>query len=364
MADAKKTGPIIAGVIIAIAGIMLAPRILRSIRGPSDGERTGRVTLYSSVDDALLEQVLGDIEVRARTNIRHLGDTEITKTTGLVERLIQEKGRPRADVWWSSEPFGTIRLAREGVLAPLPLDPDELIEGGWPDTLVGEGNLWVGFAQRARVIAYSTDRVAQPPTTLRELTDEAWRGRVGMARPQFGTTRGHMGALAALWGESEFEAWLAAMKTNGLVIFDGNAAVVREIALGTIDVGLADTDDVFAAQREGRAVGLAYEIVDPPGEDGATPRWHSAGALLIPNTVAMVKGARDEVLARRVIRHILSDFTEREFARSDSHNFPIREQLRSALGDIAPPEHTIDLRLGAIADAIPGAMAICERVLN
>ena len=42
--------------------------------------------------------------------VRLVGDNEAVKTTGLMQRIIAERGRPGADVWWSSEPFATIRL--------------------------------------------------------------------------------------------------------------------------------------------------------------------------------------------------------------------------------------------------------------
>ena len=45
-------------------------------------------------------------------------DTEATKSVGLAERLRAEKDNPQADVCWGNEPFHTINLAEEGVLAP------------------------------------------------------------------------------------------------------------------------------------------------------------------------------------------------------------------------------------------------------
>ena len=211
--------------------------VLPGCRGSSGGSGSGRVVLYSSVDGWLLGELVEACRADTGLDVVAVGDTEATKTTGLVTRLMAEKGSPKADVWWSSEPFGTVRLAREGVLAPLPAGPS-VVPAGWPEDLVDPEGRWVGMALRSRVIAYSTRRVGErrAPTTLRELIEPEWDGRVGMARPQFGTTRGHLGALYALWGAEGLGTWIDGARANGLRVYDGNATVVRKIAEGEIDV--------------------------------------------------------------------------------------------------------------------------------
>ena len=68
-------------------------------------------------------------------------DTEETKSTGLANRLLAEKPRPQADVFWSNEPVRTLVLKSRGVLAsykspsaqgipPVLVDP----EGFWTDS--------------------------------------------------------------------------------------------------------------------------------------------------------------------------------------------------------------------------------------
>ena len=66
------------------------------------------VTLYSSIDGTILREVVAAYEAETGVTVNVLGDTEATKTTGLVERVLAERDRPRADAWWSSEPFGTL----------------------------------------------------------------------------------------------------------------------------------------------------------------------------------------------------------------------------------------------------------------
>src|SRR5690606_18522089 len=122
-----------------------------------------------------------------RVNI--VGDTEATKTTGLVERILAEQQRPRGDVWWSSEALGSVRLAEAGALEPVEIDAAGLgFPDGWPEHLKSDDNTWRGFAARARVIGYNSETfdAEEVPRDLAELTNPKWRGRVGIAQPQFG----------------------------------------------------------------------------------------------------------------------------------------------------------------------------------
>jgi iron(III) transport system substrate-binding protein len=345
--------------VVLILGLWLLAASCGRRDGGGEGEQ--RVVLYSSVDDHVLREVVRAFEQAHGIRVQLAGDTEATKTTGLVQRLLAERASPRADVWWSSEPFGTIQLSREGLLEPYTSNHEAEFGGTWPAEMRGERGDWYGFASRARVIVYNTQRLqaSEVPRTLRDLADERWRGRVGLARPQFGTTRGHMGALVVLCGEEQTEAWLAAMRANGLRLYDGNAMVVRAAALGEIDLALTDTDDVWAGQREGWPVELVFEMPDSDRGDGLC----SFGPMLVPNTVAKVRGGPNPQAAALLIEFILSERVERMLAESESGNIPIRPSLAAQFPRAAIPAGTMP-DLQKVAEAIPRAMEICERVLR
>ncbi|MFM9995343.1 MAG: extracellular solute-binding protein [Phycisphaerales bacterium] len=365
---------------LAAAAAFLAPRVALGTT------RAREVVLYSSVDDYLLRDVVKAARDEAALDIRLVGDTEATKTTGLVLRLLSERANPRADVWWSSEPFGTVKLAREGVLepytsraeadfAPPGADgerPGNAGVGGWPAGLRPVDRMWYGFAPRARVIVFNTKRVkpADAPRALRDLALPAWKDRVAMARPQFGTTRGQMALLAHLYGGDALRAWLTAMKSNGLKLYDGNSSVVRAVAFGERDAGLTDTDDVYAAQREAWPVDLAFEVVDEGDDEGrgaaaapAAGAMGSAGPMSIPNTVARVKGGPNTDAAAALIDFILSERVERLLAASDSRNAPIREAVKKDFPGLAlRPGPVFDF--AAVEAAVERAMKTCDEVLG
>lgn len=321
----------------------------------ADGASDQRVTLYTSVDDVFARMVVERFEQETGIEVDMLGDTEATKTTGLITRLQSEKDDPKCDIWWSSEPMGTIQLARDGVLKVGAME--ETVTPDWPRRLRATDWSWVGTALRSRVIVYAPGRVDLVPMTMAQLANPEFKGRIGMARPQFGTTRIHMALLAAQWGMDDFEQWLQALKANGVRLYDGNATVVRAVAMGEIDIGLTDTDDVWAGQENGWEVDLVREI---PAEH---PRWPSVGETLIPNTVAVVRGGPNPDPALRLAAYLVSPEVEQMLYESTSGNLPVNPGLRVVSG-VAPLDEEALPDPVAASELVERAIDACERILG
>lgn len=353
--------------------------------GPADGETESgegerTLVLYSSADAEVIKPLVALFEREAHVKVKWVGDTEQTKTTGLVQRLIDEQDAPKADLWWSSEPFGTIRLARAGLLdAYTSKKAEESMSGGWPPHLRAVDGTWYGFAPRARVIVYNFDKVKKNdiPRNISSLIDPKFKGRVGMARPQFGTTGGHMAALALVYGDAALRDWLRSMVSNNIKLYDGNMAVVRAVSTGEILVGLTDTDDVWGGKRNRWPVDMVYEPNDLASSPLASFKgWGKveslalgAGPLVLPNTVAIVKGSRNARDAQKFIDFILSEKVERLLVESESHNIPIRPKVlgEQRYAKYAIPMTTMQpmtLDLEKAADMMDSAMKACDEELK
>ena len=76
------------------------------------------VTVYVSTDRVFSEPILREYEKQSGVTVNAVYDTEETKSTGLANRLLAEKARPQADVFWSNEPVRTLVLKSRDVLAP------------------------------------------------------------------------------------------------------------------------------------------------------------------------------------------------------------------------------------------------------
>jgi iron(III) transport system substrate-binding protein len=305
------------------------------------------VVVYCSVDDVLARQILGEFTVSTGIRVQAKYDTEAGKTTGLLSLLLAERDRPRADVFWSSELFGTIRLAEEGLLATYDPPPAADI----PQRFRDAAQRWTAFGARGRVLAFNPVKVAkeQAPQGWAELTDPRWKGQVALANPLFGTTRGHVAAMFALWGDEQATAFLQALADNDVRIADGNAAAVRMLARGEVLLAATDTDDVWAARGRGESIDLVY------------PDMGDGGTLWIPNSVAIIADGPNPESARRLVDFLCSRRIERMLAESLSGNLPVRPALAAELNMSAGGQSSIDYV--AIAEALPRADAAAREIL-
>ncbi|MCK6455517.1 MAG: extracellular solute-binding protein [Phycisphaerae bacterium] len=288
------------------------------------------VTIYCSADEAFARPLLAEFTRRTGIAVRPLFDTEAGKTTGLVTRLLAERDRPRADVWWSSEIFGTLQLARASVLTPY----DSPASRDLPPSMRGPQREWTAFGMRGRVIAYDPKRTPRErlPRRWVHLAQPDFKDRFAMANPVFGTTRGHMAALAALWGDDAFRRYVEGLRVNGVRIADGNAQAVLLVARGDVELCATDTDDVLVAQARGDRIAMHFPNLHAP--DGSP----HPGTLWIPNSVALVAGGPNPDGGKRLIDFLVSAEVEMKLAMSDSANVPVRLTLQKQLSLAGRPK--------------------------
>ncbi|MGA2499563.1 MAG: substrate-binding domain-containing protein, partial [Tepidisphaeraceae bacterium] len=175
-----------------------------------DRSHSRQVVLYTSVDEPVARPVIQAFEQKTGIKVVIKTDTEATRTAGLAERLLAEKARPQADVWWGNEVFHTINLAEQDVFDAGKLAAHEKIPAIYRDS---KGR-WAGTALRARVIAVSDSLKDKTITSIMDLADPALAGKIALARPSAGTTAGHVAALYALWGNARADAFFKTLAAN------------------------------------------------------------------------------------------------------------------------------------------------------
>jgi iron(III) transport system substrate-binding protein len=280
-----------------------------------------QVVVYTAVDQVFSEPVLKEFEKQTGIKVLPVYDVEAAKTTGLINRLIAEKERPKADVFWSNEYAQMIVLKNNGVLTPYNSPSAVDIPAQFRDP----ENYWTGFGARARVLIINTDLVAEKdyPRSIYDLLSPAFKGEVGIANPVFGTTASHAAALFLSLGEAQAERYFQDLLANGVHIVDGNSVVRDMVASGELKAGLTDTDDAFGALQNHQPVKMIF-----PDQEGM-------GTLLIPNTAGMVKGCPHPEAARALLDYVLSRDVEKALAGSGSRQIPLRDGV-PAPADMPP----------------------------
>jgi len=281
------------------------------------------LVVYVAHDQIHSEPLIRRFEAETGLRVRAEYDIEASKTVGLVNRIRQEKNRPRCDVFWNNEIAHTVALAEEGLLAAY----DSPSAAEIPATFRDPERRWTGFGARARVFIVNTDLIDPGEvSSLDDLLDERWDGQAGLARPLTGTTLTHMAALFDVWGEEKTLLFLNGIKERNaagkLNLLSGNGHVMRMVRDGVMAWGLTDTDDFNVARLEGKPVAVVY-----PDQDGL-------GTLLIPNTVCILAAAPHPDAARRFVDWLLSPEVEAELARSRAAQIPVRPS-------VPRPEHVV-----------------------
>jgi iron(III) transport system substrate-binding protein len=290
----------------------------------------GGLVVYCAHDRVYSEEILARFTEETGIAVRPRFDTEATKSLGLVEQIAREAAAPRCDVFWNNEVLGTMDLARRGLLEPCRDVHDGPGHARIPEQYRDPAGLWTGFAARMRVWIVNTDKV----TPTRAAVRVALRGdlsRVAVARPLFGTTLTHYCVLSDLWGMEALKAWHRQWRARGVREVPGNSTVKDLVAGGTLDLGLTDTDDFFLAKDAGKPVAM---VPFRTGDVGAGPTNGSRPpdrVILIPNTVAVVKGTRRPDDAKRLVDWLLSAETELALARSRARQIPLGEVDASKL---------------------------------
>jgi len=289
--------------IIGLLGILLA--VVVGCSRQADQE----VVVYTSVDQVFSEPVFRVFEQLSGIRVRAVFDTEETKSTGILNRLIAERSNPRADVFWSGDPVRPFLLMDSGLVEPYVSPQAQAI----PSAFKAADGTWTGFAARARVLLVNRERLGgrNMPQSVRELADPRWKGEAAIANPMFGTTTMHVAAWFSTWGEEETKAFLTAIKENQVRIASSNGAVKRLVVAGEVTFGLTDTDDAFVAMQAGAPVELVY-----PDQD-------DMGMLVMPTAVVNIRGGPNPEPARQLIDYLLSTEVEVLMAESAAH-MPLR----------------------------------------
>jgi len=277
----------------------------------------GQVVAYVSEDQVFSEPILREFETETGIKVNAVFDTEETKSTGVLNRLVAEKNNPQADVFWANEPIRAEILKQQGISAPY----ISLSAAGIPDIFKDPQGHWTGFSARTRVLVVH-QKVEIPPDSIQAFTDPHWRGQGVIANPLFGTTTTALAALFTSWGGERAKAFLQELKQNDIRLSSSNGESADLVAAGEFAFSLVDSDDAVSRMRQGRPIRMVHP---DQGED-------QIGCLVLPNAVVLIKGGGNPENGKRLIDYLLSKETERRLALSDAAQIPLHAGVES------PPE--------------------------
>jgi iron(III) transport system substrate-binding protein len=323
-----------------LAGLALlcgAGLVAAGCNGNGSGEGNGRdaetLIVYSGRTEALIAPVLAAFEAETGIRVR----VNYADTSQLAATLLEEGHRSPADVFIAQDAATLGLLEAEGRLAPL--SPEILAEVD-PRVRSPRG-AWVGTSGRARVLAYHRDRVdpADLPKSLDDLTDPAWRGRIGWA-PGNASFQSFLAALVEIEGDAAAEAWLEAVTANAPRVYPSNTPLVLAVASGEVDVALTNH---YYLHRLVDEHGAAFPVANLYLKDGG------AGSLVNVSAAGVLASSKRQEAAEALVAFLLSETAQAHFARAN-FEIPLAAGIRpdAALPDLAELD-VPDVDLAALA---------------
>lgn len=286
---------------------------LLAISGCGQRTTTNEVVVYVSEDRVFSEPILRDFERDTGIKVKAVYDTEETKSTGAMNRLIAEKDNPQADVYWANEPIRAIVLKRRGVSAPY-FSPNA---EGIPSNFKDPQGYWTCFSARARVLIVSGE--GEMPTSISAYTDKKWKNKSVIANPLFGTTTSWVSALFTIWGDDKAKGFMERMRENGVKLSTSNGESTTLVISKEFAFSLVDSDDTTNAIRSGKPVKQIY----PDQEEGGL------GCLVLPNVAVLIKGGPNPENGKRLIDYLLSPETERKLAFANCAQIPLHKGVET-----------------------------------
>ncbi len=272
-------------------------------------EDPGRLVLYSGRSESLVAPVIAQFEEATGVDVqvKYGGTSEIAAT------IAEEGDNSPADVFWTQEPGALAALADR--YRPLPSD----ITLAVPEWARASDGSWVGVTGRARVIVYdATLSENELPTSVEDLTDPKWRGRVGWP-PTNASFRVMVTAMREMWGEEKTREWLEGMLANDVKVFPKNTPIVDAASRGEVSVGLVNHYYLhrFIAEH-GDDFGARNLFLDDGGP----------ASLVMVAGAAILETGENQNNAEAFIRFLLSTVAQQYFAAS-VYEYPLVEGVKT-----------------------------------
>ena len=297
------------------------------------GERSedGTLVLYSGRSQSLVEPIIRAFESQTGVAI----NVKYGSSAQLVIALQEEGAKSPADVFWAQDAGALGVLSKAGLLAKLSIGIVDAV----PEKFCDRGGEWVATSGRARLFAYAPSRVGDLPTSVFDLTDPVWEGRVGWA-PLNASFQSFVTAMRVVYGSERTEAWLLAMKNNGTKSYPKNTPIIEAIAAGEIDVGLPNHYYLLRFKKTDADYPVEQDFFEA----------RDIGNLVNVAGIGVIRSTSNKPRAEEFIRYLLSREAQRAFVE-DIFEYPVVDVPfenpslvdMERLMELAPPVELNDL---------------------
>jgi len=162
-----------------------------------------------------------------------------------------------------------------------------------------------GMSGRVRVLVYNTDLMdpAGLPASVFDLTDERFRGQVGVA-PSNGSFQDFVTGMRETTSDEVAFDWLEGMAANDAPTYANNTAIVQAVGRGEVPLGLVNHYYNLRAVAEDPAA---------PSENYFFPDG-DIGSLVITTAIGVLASTDDVAAADQFVQFMLGESAQTFFA--------------------------------------------------
>lgn len=332
-----------------LAASAAATTILTGMAAHAQGE----VNLYSSRHYDTDERLYSDFTDMTGISINRIeGNAD-----ELIARMEAEGANSPADVLLTVDTSRLERAKEAGILQSIDSD---VLEARIPDSLQDADNQWFGFSQRARIIFYDKNDVANPPLDYVALADPAYEGMVCHRSSTNVYSQTLLSAVIENFGEEAAKEWAQGVVNNfAREPQGGDTDQLRGLVSGECDISISNTY-YFARALRTDVDGLGTEEIADIG--WVFPSQNAEGAHMNLSGGGVAANAPNRENAILFLEYLASDQAQQYFSAGNDE-YPAVPGVGlspsvAALGMFRPD--AVDL--SAVAENVPTAQQIFNEV--
>lgn len=284
----------------------------------AESKDNGKVVLFTSrhydSDQALYDAF------KAETGIT----VEVKKADAkaLLEEIQKAGEDSPADLFYTADAGKLAEAKEKGLFQAI---GSSLVNENVPEIYRDKDDMWTALTMRARIIAYSLDRVdPKALSTYEDLVNEKWQGKIVTRPSSHVYNQSLVASFIEINGEENAAAWTKGLVKNFARDPKGNDRdQVKAVAAGEADLAIVNSYYIGRMMHSDKA-----EEKEAVAKVGVFfPNQETTGTHVNVSGAGILKGAKNKENAVKLLEFLSSEKAQEQFS-SANFEFPVNPKVK------------------------------------